>query len=291
MPLHPENKIAFILYEDYYPEPIDVSPALCVIKKTGGTTPLSFVPCTDNLVTSAFFSDAQKYALFDSTQSLINPFIDFAKPSRKNYESVINNLAPKAALFPLFVSMNHQKTCSDLAPSVHHFARVTTHNEIHGQETPFFGLLRFFRDAFLDTSHRASKNVFLFDQLVGFNDFSLFANLFAETHKGFSPPCGTIFLTSSNTTVSLEHVIVVTQGCLGKDSNKMEISISFTLDGFSWHYNFFGTPQEIATKNPWCFIRRGMPNYTLHYRQCVAAESDNYTYKIKIFGDVMKKQP
>lgn len=284
---HPVNKIAFLLYDQDYIEPIDVSPAHCFKKSSGRSTPLSFVPCTEKSFPRALFTNPKECPQFEHAQPLVDQFFDPKKPASQNCIHILDHLAPKTTLFPLFVSMHHQRTCNDSAPSIHHFAQVNIHNEINGQETPFFGLQRFFRDAFFDTSERASKNVFLFDQLNGFNDFSLFANFFKPINDDFRPPCGTTSLRPLNPFLTLENVIVVTQGQIGSSKEEMEVNISFTLEGFSWHYKFLGKPHELGRKNPWYFTRTKTPSYVLHYNQCVAGEKENYVW-IKTYADAVR---
>lgn len=284
---HPVNKIAFLLYDQDYIKPIDVSPTHCFKTSSGRSTPLSFVPCTAKLVAKAFFTDTKAYAHFGYTQPLVNPFFDPKKSASQNCAHILDNLAPKTALFPLFISMHHPKICRDDAPSVHRFAQVNVHNEIDDEESPFFGVQRFLRDAFFDTSERASKNVFLFDEINGFNDFSLFADLFTESNSTFQPPCGTRLLKPLNTFLTLENVIIVTQGRLGSSRDEMSINISFTLEGASWHYYFFGKPNEIGRKNPWCFAPKDINAYVIHYTQCVAGKKENYVYKIKTYADAV----
>ena len=290
IPIHPENKIVLPLYRKQYPDLIHVSPALCVTKHPS-QTPLSYIPTAGTLLRTELFSTPSKYATFFGTAlPLLSPFLADDKTAEQNCAAVIHHLSPPTGLFPLFVSMLHDSDSASSAGTMHHFHHIAALNEICDIETPFFGLLRFFRDSFLDASYRVSKNVFLIDNLTGFNDFSLFAKLFQHANKAITPAVDSIFLAHANETITLEHVIVITQGQQGGRGDEMSVSISFTYCGFSWYLQFSGTPQSFAIKKSWLFTRDAITPYAEHYGRCVEMDLHDYKHQPKTYADAIRRR-
>lgn len=288
LPIHPENKIVVALYRSKYPEPIHISPALCVTKYLAQETPLSFIPTTGTLLCAELFSKPKKIlSFFGPTTPLLTPFLDDDNTAEQNYTSATKHLSPTEALFPLFVSMLHEPSCAATAGTLHHFSTIVALNEIEDIETPFFGLLRFFRDAFLDASHRASKNVFLIDSLTGFNDFPLFAKLFRHTNKESFYRGNATFFAHDGEIITLENVMVITQGRLGSLGKAMSISINFTFEGFSWHFDFYGTPQEFSLRNPWIFINKAITPYADHYNRCTRIPMTDFKYTPPTYASIL----
>lgn len=277
-PIHPENTIVIPLYEIEYSMPIHITPAICVKKNPEHRSPLSFVANTEYFLRpESLDNQTTMLEVFGNASTLLDPFINPSLSKEENYRNALKHLSPPMALFPLFVSMIHGEC------AMHHFANIVVLNEIGDVHSPFFGLLRFLRDAFCDASNRASKKVFLIDKLTGFNDLGLFSKL-QENSSGPNPySLHAPLMADEGEIITLSNVMVITEGRLEPLRNGMRININFVFKGRSWHFNFLDTPEKFNTKRPWLFMPQPMDKYAKHYQRCLLTQA-SYDFTPKSYS-------
>jgi hypothetical protein len=253
------GKLALLLYEMKYDSPLNIAPTQIDLGILSGKHPFSNIPTTIDLLTPEIFELLQtgEMPAWTAAMDLIQPITTSTSACNASgtqrgkalLAEITPRVAPPNALFPVFISMIHHQTSSH--SMFHHFAEINVSNRINGVVSPFMGLLHFLRDAFLDASHRKSKNIFLVDALRGFNDFSIFFELFKTSAR--ISPFEKALQPHVNQHIILHNVLIQTEGRMGAYADAMEIKIAFHLDGQAWSFSFFGTPESFCTKNSWLF--------------------------------------
>ena len=254
------DKAAILLYKKEYTTPLRITPAKNIVK----TYPTENSSLAEKFLTPSLFEHTGWLRLkLDNLRTL--EFITSKAKAKiapdKIRQQVINHFAPHNALFPTFISMLHPEPAltrfASSTSACHHFSEIVVDNTLGTTESPFFGLLRFIYDAFLDINQRDSENVFLIDTLTGYNDFALFFELYANATG--RPDCERtrFFKQWANETITLSNVLIRTKGGFEKvcrlddEPRYFEIiTIGFDFEGQSWGFSFRGKPN---TTTPWPF--------------------------------------
>ncbi len=258
------DKAAILLYKKEYTTPLRITPAKNIIK----TNPTDNTLLAEKFLTPSLFEHTgwlrlklDNLVTLEEIREFVSPLAKAKIAPDKMQQSVINHFAPHNALFPAFISMLHPDPAltrfARHTSTCHHFSEITVDNTIGTTKSPFFGLLRFIYDAFLEINERDSENVFLIDTLTGYNDFALFFELYANATG--RPDCERtrFFKQWANEIITLSNVLIRTKGgfekiCRLDDEPRCFeiITIGFDFEGQSWGFSFRGKPN---TTTPWPF--------------------------------------
>lgn len=113
--------------------------------------------------------------------------------------------------------------------------------------------MHFLRDAFFDLSSCSSQTIILIDNLIGFNDFSIFFELQELYYQKTRAPFGQTLGHYINKNIALSKVFIQTQGYLGKFSDEIAVEIQFILDQKTWQLVFKEEIKDFDQESAWNF--------------------------------------
>ena len=256
------DKIAILLYDSFYEETLHITPNQA---GTGVTTskanPLTNIPTVAGLLMPSLLgldrakekTPAWSRAARDM-QAVLQKSTD---NSRRLFSRMKKCFSPSDGIFPAFISMLHtpHSKAGPITPQTisHHFTQIDVSNKLNGVVNPLFGVMHFFRDAFLDASCRCSKNIFLIDSLTGFNDFSIYFELEALAEEKPLAPFARELTEYIHEHITFSQITISTQGLLGNSQREMCVEISFIFNEKAWSMQFIGKPEDFSQINHWQF--------------------------------------
>lgn len=264
------EKSAILLYRTFYNTPLYITPAREVAQFPDDSPYIA----ADYLNIHSF----ESFPLLKSLRSL-NSFILKLKKKKMSPCTILkearDHYSPPTALFPTFISMLHPDPFttrfSKEEITYHRFKEIEVDNKVGAVASPFFGLLRFLYDAFLDIGNRHSKNVFLIDKLTGYNDFGLFFELYYHAQPHTSPARRDFFLFECPANLTLTNVVITTgEKTVSKDTipageECFEFYISFECNNHCWQYRFGGSESAFAQAVPWAFKKASQDAHRIMY--------------------------
>lgn len=272
------HKAAILLYKKEYTTPLRITSTKNIVK----TYPTENSSLAEKFLIPALFEHTgwlrlklDNLVTLEGIREFITPLAKAKIASDKIQQSVINHFVPHNALFPAFISMLHPDPAltrfARSTSACHHFSEIIADNTLGTTKSPFFGLLRFIYDAFLDINERDSENVFLIDTLTGYNDFALFFELYSNATG--RPDCERtrFFKQWANEIITLSNVLIRTKGGFEKicrlddEPRYFEIiTIGFDFEGQSWGFSFRGKPN---TTTPWPFKKINSRTHASFYNK------------------------
>lgn len=140
---------------------------------------------------------------------------------------------------------------------------------------PAQGVMRFIRDAFLDTAERSSLKTFLIENLQGYNDISPLIHL-SRTAKGIKEihPLEKILAIKKDQAILLKDVLISTQFDQGKDI----ITVAFTVDNTAWQFTYDDLKQLWPQTHLWNFT----PKDTNLHNNAIADIKQKLTGSVEI---------
>jgi hypothetical protein len=272
------DKAAILLYKKKYTTTLRISPAKKIIK----TYPTDNTLLAEKFLTPVLFESIgwlrlklDKLTSLEPIRELVAPLAKKKMAPDKMQQYVIKHFVPHNALFPTFISMLHPDPAltrfARPTSACHYFSEIIVDNTIDSTESPFFGLLRFIYDAFLDINERDSENIILIDTLTGYNDFALFFELYANATGKPDSERKNFFNQWVNETITLSKVLIKTKSgfekeCrLGDEPSYFEtITIGFDFKGQSWGFSFKGKPNSAT---PWPFKKINSRTHASFYNR------------------------
>jgi hypothetical protein len=293
------DKIAILLYESFYEEALHIGPNQAGPGiSTSKANPLTNIPTAAGLLLPSLLELAETKGEAPAWKRAARDMEKVIQKNIGNSNQLLSHMqqyfSPSSAIFPAFISMLHtpHSKAGPITPQTisHHFTQIDVSNKLNGVANPLFGVMHFFRDAFLDASCRCSKNIFLIDSVTGFNDFSIYFELEALAKEKPLAPFASKLAAYIHEDITFSQITITTQGLLGKSQREMCVEISFIFSKKAWSMKFIGNPADFSQINHWHFDPIDEKTYQKLYDSEKTTLLNNSSKNLpKTYADAVKK--